>query len=61
MLVLRVGNTPFCKSGNDLAVLRQHGVRTELAESGRDALDFLRLYEYDLGTDGSASCGCSGL
>ena len=48
MLVLRVGNAPFCKGANDLNLLRQHGVRSELAESGRDALDFLRLYEYDL-------------
>ena len=48
MLVLRVGNTPFCRGGNDLNLLRQQGVRSELAESGRDALDFLRLYEYDL-------------
>lgn len=48
MLVLRVGKTPFCKNGNDLSVLRQHGMRSEVAESGRDALDFLRLYEYDL-------------
>jgi two-component system cell cycle response regulator CtrA len=48
MLVLRVGKTPFCKGGNDLNVLRQHGIRSELAESGRDALDFLRLYDYDL-------------
>lgn len=48
MLALRVGRTPFCKTGNDLQVLRQHGVRAEPADSGRDALDFLRLYEYDL-------------
>jgi two-component system cell cycle response regulator CtrA len=48
MLVLRVGRTPFCKSGNDLNVLQQHGIRSERAETGRDALDFLRLYDYDL-------------
>ena len=48
MLALRVGRTPFCKGGNDLQVLRQHGVRAEPAESGRDALDFLRLYDYDV-------------
>jgi|SRR6185312_10773944 len=48
MLVLRVGNSACCRGGNDLVILRQHGVRGEHAESGRDALDFLRLYEYDL-------------
>lgn len=48
MLVLRVGKTSFGRGGNDLTVLRHHGVRSEHAETGRDALDFLRLYEYDL-------------
>lgn len=48
MLVLRVGTTPFCKGSSDLGLLRQHGVRAEVAETGRDALDFLRLYDYDL-------------
>jgi two-component system cell cycle response regulator CtrA len=48
MLVLRVGKTSFGRGINDLAVLRHQGVRAEHAENGRDALDFLRLYEYDL-------------
>jgi two-component system cell cycle response regulator CtrA len=48
MLVLRVGKTSFGRGNNDLAVLRHQGVRAEHAETGRDALDFLRLYEYDL-------------
>ena len=48
MLVLRVGKTACCRGGNDLAALLQQGVRCEQAESGRDAFDFLRLYEYDL-------------
>jgi two-component system cell cycle response regulator CtrA len=47
MLVLRVGHTTFCRGGNDL-VLRQHGIRSEQAASGREALEFLRLYDYDL-------------
>ena len=40
MLVLRVGQSTFC--------LRQHNIRSEQAASGREALEFLRLYEYDL-------------
>lgn len=48
MLVLRVGTTSFRRGGNDLAVLRQHGVRAEHAETGREAFEFLRLYDYDL-------------
>jgi two-component system, cell cycle response regulator CtrA len=48
MLVLRVGKTSFGRGNNDLAVLRHQGVRAEHAETGRDGLDFLRLYEYDL-------------
>ncbi|MBV9248939.1 MAG: response regulator transcription factor [Acetobacteraceae bacterium] len=48
MLILRAGATPFCRGGNDLALLRQRGIRSEQAETGRDALDFLRLYDYDL-------------
>ena len=31
-----------------MAALRQHGVRGEHAASGREALEFLRLYDYDL-------------
>lgn len=48
MLVLRVGKTACCRGTNDITALLQHGVRCEQAESGRDAFDFLRLYEYDL-------------
>ena len=47
MLVLRVGQSTFCRGGND-QVLRQHNIRSEQAASGREALEFLRLYEYDL-------------
>ena len=47
MLVLRVGHTSFCR-GNSEAALRHHGIRSEQAESGREALEFLRLYDYDL-------------
>lgn len=48
MLVLRVGTASFRRDGNEMAALRQHGVRVEHAETGREAFDFLRLYDYDL-------------
>ena len=47
MLVLRVGNATFCRGGNQ-QFLQQHGIRSEQAASGREALEFLRLYDYDL-------------
>jgi len=47
MLVLRVGNATFCRSGN-ATVLQHQGIRSEQAASGREALEFLRLYDYDL-------------
>src|SRR6185437_10516902 len=47
MLILRVGHATFCRGGNH-QLLQQHGIRSEQAASGREALEFLRLYEYDL-------------
>src|SRR5260221_13029751 len=47
MLVLRVGRTSIC-GGNDAQLLRKHGISSEHCESGRDSLEFLRLYDYDL-------------
>jgi two-component system, cell cycle response regulator CtrA len=47
MLVLRVGNAAFCRGGNQ-HFLQAHGIRSEQAASGREALEFLRLYDYDL-------------
>src|SRR5277367_1385146 len=47
MLVLRVGNATFCRGGNQ-QFLQQHGIRSEQATSGREALEFLRLYDYDM-------------
>ncbi len=45
----------FCASVTRLSaaaairsLLRQHGIRSEQAASGREALEFLRLYDYDL-------------
>ncbi len=48
MLVLRVGRSPFCRGGDDLAQLKARGFSTERATSGRDGLEYLRRYEYDL-------------
>ncbi|HUN42564.1 MAG TPA: response regulator transcription factor [Acetobacteraceae bacterium] len=48
MLVLRVGKSQLARDNNDAAALRQHAVRAEQAQNGREALEFLRLYEYDL-------------
>src|SRR3954469_8676305 len=47
MLILRVGTTPFIVGSAD-AILRKHGINSECAVSGREALEFLRLYDYDL-------------
>jgi two-component system, cell cycle response regulator CtrA len=47
MLILRVGNTPFILDSVE-TMLRQHGISSECAVSGREALEFLRLYDYDL-------------
>src|SRR5271156_3396346 len=47
MLILRVGRLSIC-GGNDAQLLRKHGISSEHCESGRDSLEFLRLYDYDL-------------
>ena len=47
MLILRVGRLSIC-GGNDAQLLRKHGISSEHTESGRDSLEFLRLYDYDL-------------
>jgi two-component system cell cycle response regulator CtrA len=47
MLVLRVGQTTICRGGNAM-VLGQPGIRSEQAISGREAMEFLRLYDYDV-------------
>ena len=48
MLVLRVGGSNVCRGGDDLSVLRSRGLTTEEAQTGRDALAFLRSYDFDL-------------
>src|SRR3954469_13806748 len=47
MLVLRVGNSPFML-GSAQEALQRHGISGECAMSGCEALDFLRLYDYDI-------------
>src|SRR5947208_1313577 len=45
MLILRVGTTPFVVGSAD-QILRKHGINSECAVSGREALEFLPLYDY---------------
>jgi two-component system cell cycle response regulator CtrA len=47
MLVLHIGEKPFRRAG-DAETARRLGVRAEHAVSGEEALEFLRLYEYDI-------------
>lgn len=48
MLVLRVGQSPICRGGHDLQEMRKRGLTIEHALSGREGLEFLRSYEFDL-------------
>ena len=48
MLVLRVGQNSFSREGADMTVLKSRGLNAEFAATGRDGLDFLRAYDYDL-------------
>ena len=48
MLILRVGSAPIERGNDESAVLRKRGINVEHAASGPEALDFIRLYEYDL-------------
>jgi two-component system, cell cycle response regulator CtrA len=47
MLVLHVGEKPFRRTG-DAETARQRGIRAEHVSTGEEALEFLRLYEYDI-------------
>jgi two-component system, cell cycle response regulator CtrA len=47
MLILHVGEKPFRRAG-DAETVRQQGVRAEHVATGEEALEFLRLYEYDI-------------
>jgi two-component system cell cycle response regulator CtrA len=44
-MILRVANPSV---GNDLLKLRKYGVTSELADGGREAIAYLKLYDYDL-------------
>jgi CheY-like chemotaxis protein len=46
-LILRVGTTRFVAGGLE-ATLRKHGITSECAPTGGEAIEFLRLYDYDL-------------
>jgi two-component system cell cycle response regulator CtrA len=48
MLVLRVGSDRIFRAASDRLVLAEHGMLCEQAISGREAAEFLRLYDYDL-------------
>jgi two-component system, cell cycle response regulator CtrA len=48
MLVLRVGRRSVSGDASDLTVLRKRGVNCERADTGREALDYLKLYDYDI-------------
>lgn len=48
MLVLRVGEAPFARGASDLSEFRARGLTVEHAISGRDALAYLRSYDFDV-------------
>jgi two-component system, cell cycle response regulator CtrA len=47
MLGLRIGTKPFTASGGDLQRMKSSGIRCEHACSGAEALELVRLYDYD--------------
>jgi two-component system, cell cycle response regulator CtrA len=48
MMILRVGETHPLVPGMFEETMRAHGIRSECVATGREALEFLRLYDYDL-------------
>jgi two-component system cell cycle response regulator CtrA len=48
MLVLRVGQSPIRRGGNDMAEMKARGLTVEQAPTGRDALEYLCSYDFDL-------------
>jgi two-component system, cell cycle response regulator CtrA len=48
MMILRVGETHPLVPGSFEETMRTHGIRSECVATGREALEFLRLYDYDL-------------
>ncbi len=48
MMILRVSKDAFFKGHDGAAAQRKLGLNVEQAETGRDALEYLRVYDYDL-------------
>jgi len=48
MMILRVGETHPLAGASFEETLRTHGIRSECTATGREALQYLRLYDYDL-------------
>jgi two-component system cell cycle response regulator CtrA len=48
MLVLRVGRQAIGLEPAGLSVLRKQGLTCESADNGRDALEYLKIYDYDV-------------
>jgi two-component system cell cycle response regulator CtrA len=48
MMILRVGEARPLALGSFAETLRTSGIRSECAATGRESLEFLRLYDYDL-------------
>lgn len=48
MLILRVGLAVISQQDNEAKVLHRGSIKIEHAHSGHEALDFMRLYDFDL-------------
>ncbi len=48
MLVLRVGRAPLCRGADEVQEFRTRGLTVERALSGRDGLEYLRSYDFDV-------------
>jgi two-component system, cell cycle response regulator CtrA len=48
MLVLQIGSGPVRRYANDPALLRRHGMLCERVETEAQAMEYLRLYDYDI-------------
>jgi two-component system cell cycle response regulator CtrA len=48
MLVLQVGSGPLQRYANDPSVLRQNGMLCERVATEQQAIEYLRLYDYDV-------------
>lgn len=48
MLVLQIGSGSMRRYANDPSLLRQHGMLCERVDTDQQAMEYLRLYEYDV-------------